>query len=105
MTYFSLTDKKRSLTLFALLVLDERVCITKRDNLVTVPIILENGEKVNYEVYFKVFKAGNKLFLEVESAYVREPTWTNKPDIDLKMGFGLILKRIQTGTPLRGKRK
>jgi hypothetical protein len=64
--------------------LNERVCITKRDNLVTIPVLLENGEKVNYEVYFKVFKAGSKLFLEVESAYVREPNWTNKPDIDLK---------------------
>jgi hypothetical protein len=77
--------------------LNERVCITKRDNLVTVPVILENGERINYEVYFKVFKAGAKLFLEVESAYVRETDWTNKPDIDLKMGFGLILKRVQAG--------
>jgi hypothetical protein len=80
--------------------ISRRITFTKRENLVTIELVRPNGELANYEVYFKVFKAGRRLFLEVESAYVRSPGLSNTPAIGRKIGFAVILKKVVAGEPL-----
>jgi len=58
-------------------------------NFFTIELIADNGSKIEYEVFFRVWKPGRgRIFLHVESAYVREedygrsrPKGTAVPDL------------------------
>jgi hypothetical protein len=73
----------------------------KQNNFIVVPLVLQNGARVEYEIFFKVYKAGSRLFLEIESAYVRDPTWHNKRPTDGRpMAFAVILRKVAAGEHL-----
>jgi hypothetical protein len=73
----------------------------KHNNFIVVPVVTRGGVQVEYEVFFKVFKAGKRLFLEIESAYVRDPSWHNRrPTQGRRMAFAVILRKVQAGENL-----
>jgi hypothetical protein len=69
-------------------------------NFITIPLVLHDQTEVEYEVYFKVFKARKKLRLEVESAYVRDPQSRNNRSVGRKISLYIILEKVSQGQNL-----
>jgi hypothetical protein len=75
---------------------------TGRSNFITVEIIREAGDVVEYDVFFKVKKIGRgRLELRVESAYVRDPEYGSSRPLGKKIGFLVILHNTLNSLTIR----
>lgn len=84
--------------------LGERRCYhTNHDSFFTIELIGEDGEKREYEVYFKVSRATRKgwLNLYVKSAYVRDPSYESSQPKKRKIGFQVITYNVLNRRPIR----
>lgn len=72
---------------------------TGRNNFFTVSLVDADGERQDYEVYFKVSKANKDgvLRLYVQSAYVRDDAYTSSQPNKKKIKFFTIAYNTQAG--------
>ena len=84
--------------------LGERRCYhTNHDSFFTIELIGADGEKREYEVYFKVSRATRKgwLNLYVKSAYVRDPDYESSQPRKRKIGFQVIAYNVMQRRSIR----
>ena len=78
---------------------------TGRGNFFTIRVLDEEGNKIEYEIYFTASKAsaGGVINLYVQSAYARDAMHrTNRPRTDPKpIGFAIILHNILHKVPIK----
>jgi len=77
--------------------------VTKHGNFFTIELIADNGEKIEYEVYFDVTKATRKgwLNLVVQSAYVRTAGYQSQRPIKRKIRLSVIAYNRLLGKPIK----
>jgi hypothetical protein len=76
---------------------------TGKGNFFTVVLTDADGAKVEYEIYFRVWKPGKgRIFMHVESAYVREAGFGTSRPKGMKVSFFVILHNIRHGKPIHG---
>jgi len=64
-------------------------------------LVDENRHKVEYEMYFDVFKHGKRLVLSIETAFPRDPSrLASRPQL-VPMNFASLLHAVQQGKNLR----
>ena len=72
------------------------------NNFVTVAVVDEGGNEVEYDVYFRVRKTGKgRLWLNIESAYVRDSERKAGRPKGRRVAFLLVLHNILNGKPVR----
>lgn len=77
---------------------------TGKGNFFVIKLTDYKGETNDYEVYFKVSKAGKgRLRLYVQSAYIRDSEHQSSQPKKKKIGFFIISHNTQTGKPIRQK--
>ena len=65
---------------------------TGHGNFFTIEMVAADGTKVEYEVFFRVWKSGRgRLVLHVESAYVREENYGSSKPKGMAINFYVIL--------------
>jgi hypothetical protein len=75
--------------------LDQRECFhTNHKNYFTIEVINDEGQKVDYEVYFEVKKVKGSLELFINSAYPRDPERIINRPKKKKIRFYVILYNI-----------
>jgi hypothetical protein len=71
----------------------------------TIELVNENGDRIEYEVYFKVFRnQQNQLRLIVESAFRRDLSLLKSRPRKGSIGFAIILYNTQQGKRIRAPR-
>jgi len=74
-----------------------------RGNFFTVAIIEEDGSTVEYEVFFRVWKPGRgRLFIHIESAYVRDGDYKSSRPASTAISFFVILDNTRRERPIHG---
>jgi hypothetical protein len=81
-----------------------RECLhANNSNFVTIAMTDDAGNEREYEVYFRVRKTGRgRLWLNIESAYVRDPARLASRPRGKRVRFLVILYNVLHGKPLRG---
>ena len=70
-------------------------------NFFTIEIIAEDGSKIEYEVFFRVWKPGRgRIFLHVESAYVRDADYGSSRPKGMVIDFYVILHNTLNKRPI-----
>jgi hypothetical protein len=70
-------------------------------NFFTIEIIAGDGSKSEYEVFFRVWKPGRgRIFLHVESAYVREESYGASKPKGVAIDFYVILHNTLNNRPI-----
>ncbi len=81
--------------------LHQKKCMhTGKGNFFLIEVIMPNGEKADYEVYFDIQRANGKARLFVQSAYVRDIAHGNKTKTTKKISLFVILHNRLTGKPI-----
>ena len=82
----------------------EKKCYhTGKGNFFIVELVDDSGQRVEYEVYFKVSKSEykGKLRLFIESAYVRDKQHHNSRPRQKKISFFVIAHNVKLGKGVR----
>jgi hypothetical protein len=75
-----------------------------RGNFFTVALVAEDGSVVEYEVFFRAWKPGKgRLFIHVESAYVRDADYESSRPSSTTINFFVILYNTRNGRPIHVK--
>jgi hypothetical protein len=80
-----------------------RCAQTGKGNFFTVALTDADGATVDYEIYFRIWKPGKgRIFMHVESAYVREADYGSSRPKGMSIAFFVILHNIRHGRPIHG---
>jgi hypothetical protein len=77
---------------------------TNHNSFFTVEIVLQNGDRVDYEVYFEVARVKGKLNLVVTSAFSRDPDRLGARPQGSKIRFSTILFNVLHNKPIKSGR-
>jgi hypothetical protein len=67
----------------------------------SVEIITESGERIEYDIFFKVKKGNNGLEMIVETAFIREPNYDSARPDGKPIRFWIILHHTLHGIKIR----
>jgi len=85
--------------------LGQRKCFhTGHDNFVSVALIDQNGNSIEYDIFFTASRASRKrgvLNLYIQSAYVRDEEHGNRPRLKSPIGFYVILFNVLNDRPIK----
>jgi hypothetical protein len=85
--------------------LSNRKCAQSgRGNFFTVAMVEEDGSTVEYDVFFRAWKPGKgRLFMHVESAYVRDGDYASSRPGGTAINFSVILRNTRNERPIHVK--
>lgn len=81
----------------------QRACFkTGKGNFFTIDVTTKEGQRIEYEVYFKVSKEGRgRLRLFIESAYIRDKGYGSSQPQKKKINFFIIARNVQMGKAIK----
>jgi len=82
--------------------ISERQCYhTGKGNFFVIELTDKEGQSAEYEIYFKVSRAGSKLKLFIESAYIRDKEHSSSQPSKKKIKFFVIAHNVRNGKPIK----